>query len=131
MVVVHTHIIIRDALTPDKLSKKAKLAIHEADKSDGIIFCDISLWEIIMLTSKKRIEIAASYLEFIALLRKTRNYILQPITPEIAEISTNLSFEINCDPADRIIAATSIFTNSALITADKNLCNSRLINTIW
>jgi len=131
MITVDTHIIIWEALEPGKLSKKAKIEFDKANASDGIIFCDISLWEISMLMAKKRIEIEASFLEFIDLLRKTRNYIFQSITPEIAELSTNLSVEINSDPADRIIAATSLFTNSALVTADKNLRNSKLINTIW
>lgn len=131
MVTVDTHIIIWDALEPEKLSKEAKSEFEKANESDGIIFCDISLWEISMLMVKKRIEIDVSFLEFMDLLRKTRNYIFQPISPEVAELSTNLYTEINSDPADRIIAATSIFTNSALITADKNLRKSKLINTIW
>jgi PIN domain nuclease of toxin-antitoxin system len=131
MVTVDTHIIIWEALVPEKLSRRAKSEFEKANASDGIIFCDISLWEISMLMAKKRIEIDVSFLEFIDLLRKTRNYIFQSISPEIAELSTNLSLEINTDPADRIIAAASIFTNTALITADKNLRKSKLINTIW
>ncbi len=131
MVTVDTHIIIWEALDPGKLSKKAKKEFDKANDSDGLIFCDISLWEISMLIDRKRLEIEASYLEFINLLRATRNYIFQPITPEIADLSTNLLFEINSDPADRLISATSIFANTALITADKNLGNSKKIKTIW
>jgi PIN domain nuclease of toxin-antitoxin system len=131
MVTADTHIIIWEALAPGKLSRKSKRAFDESNESDGIIFCDISLWEISMLMARKRLEIEISFLEFIELLRTTRNYRFQSITPEIADISTNLCSEINSDPADRIIAATSIFLNSALITADQNLRNSKIINTIW
>jgi len=53
------------------------------------------------------------------------------ITPEIAELSTQLPTEINLDPADRIIAALSIFTNTKLVTADDNLRKSTKIKTIW
>jgi len=131
MVTVDTHIIIWEALEPGKLSKKAKSAFEKANATDGIIICDISLWEISMLLFKKRIEIEATYMEFIDLLRTTRHYIVQSITPEIAELSTNLSLDIHADPADRLIAATSIFSNSGLITADTNLRKSKAINTIW
>ena len=58
------------------------------------------------------------------------NFIFKGITPEIAELSTNLPETINQDPADRIISATSIITNTPLITADKNLLKSNL-RTIW
>ncbi len=33
--------------------------------------------------------------------------------------------------ADRIIAATSLVENAPLVTADKNLINAKVINTIW
>jgi PIN domain nuclease of toxin-antitoxin system len=131
MITVDTHIIIWEALDPQKLSKKALQQFKKANDSDGIIFCDITLWEISMLISKNRLEIEASFKEFIDLLVKTRNYVFQPITTEIADISNNLLKDLNSDPADRIIAATSLYTNSVLITADKNLQKSKIIKTIW
>lgn len=131
MITVDTHIIIWEALDPKKLSKKANLQFNKANESDGIIISDISLWELSMLMSKKRMEIDATILEFIDLLTKTRNYYFQNITPEIADISNTLHDKLNSDPADLIIAATSIFTNSGLITADKNLQKSKVLKTIW
>ncbi|MFQ6614225.1 MAG: type II toxin-antitoxin system VapC family toxin [Fidelibacterota bacterium] len=131
IVTVDTHIIIWEALEPGKLSKKAKHAFDRANESDGLIFCDISLWEISMLITKKRLEIEIPFLEFIDLIRTTRNYTFQSISPEIADISTNLGSEINSDPVDRIIAATAIYSNSLLITADQNFINSKLVSTIW
>lgn len=131
MVTVDTHIIIWEALDPAKLSKKAKIEFDKANASDGLIFCDISLWEISMLMAKRRMELEVSYLDFIDLLTTTRNYIFQPNTPEIVDLSTELSQEINSGPADRMIAATSSILDSPLITADKTLRSSRRITTIW
>ena len=131
MIVADTHIIVWDALKPESLSKKAREALLIANETDGIIFCEISLWEIAMLIQKNRIKINASYLEFISLLKSSNNYIFKGISPEIAELSANLPEKINQDPADRIICATSILTNVELITADKNLRKFKSLRTIW
>ena len=55
VIVLDTHVIIWDALKPNLLSKKAKQLINQANDEDGIIFCEISLWEIAMLIKKNRI----------------------------------------------------------------------------
>ncbi len=131
VIVVDTHIIIWDALKPEKISKKAKKAINNANASDGILFCEISLWEIAMLISKSKLNVDTSYSEFINLVFASNNYQYRGITPEIAEKSTSLPDEVNKDPADRIIAATSIIQKSPLVTADKNLIKATCIETIW
>lgn len=131
MIVVDTHIIIWDALKPDQLSKKAKKAIDKANESDGILFCEISLWEIAMLISKSKLTVETSYQEFIKLVFASNSYHFQGITPEIADMSSTLPDEVNKDPADRIISATSIIHKIPLITADKNLLNATCIETIW
>ena len=131
VITVDTHVIIWNALKPGLLSKKAKQAIQNANKTDGMIFCEISLWEISMLIKKKRIHIDESYLEFINLVKISNNYIFQGITPAIADLSTNLPPEINADPADRIICTTSLILKAPLVTADYNLRKSKKIITIW
>lgn len=131
MITIDTHIIIWDALKPEMLSETAKKEILKANNSDGMIISDISLWEIAMLVKKDRIEIGIGYLDFIDLVMLSNKYIIQPITPKIADLSISFSKDINADPADRLIAATSIFTSTSLLTADKNLLQSNILKTIW
>jgi PIN domain nuclease of toxin-antitoxin system len=131
MIVADTHIIIWNALKPEMLSRKAEKAISTANNSDGIIFCDISLWEIAMLMHKGRLSIDVEYLEFIKLILESNNYVYRGITPEIARLSAKLFSDNNKDPADRIITATSIIENAKLVTADKKLRQSRKVTTIW
>jgi len=131
MIVVDTHIIIWNALKPEMLSGKAEKAISAANNSDGIIFCEISLWEIAMLMNKGRLIIDIEYIEFIKLILESNKYVLRGISPEIAWLSTDLFSDNNKDPADRIIAATSIIENANLITADKELRHSKEVATIW
>jgi len=129
MILLDTCAIIWDALENTKLTATAKKAIKRDDKD--LLICDISIWEISMLIKKGRLEIDDTSFGFINLLLQSRNFIIQDITPKIAELSVNFGPEINGDPADRLIAATSIFRNAPIVTADKNLRDATIIETIW
>ena len=131
MIVADTQVIIWDALKPELLSPKAKKAICEANRLDGIIFCEISLWEIAMLMKKRRLSVDVNYQEFIRLVSDSNNYIFKGISPQIAELSTHLFSTTNKDPADRIISATAIIEKANLVTSDKILRRSKKIHTIW
>ena len=131
MIILDTCAILWDSLAPEKLSTKAKRRIDNADKGNKLIICDISIWEIAMLVKRNRISIDASSSEFINLYLKTRNIEIKRITPEIAELSVKLGAEINNDPADRLIAATSILYNAPIVTADQNLRSSKILETVW
>ncbi len=129
MILLDTCTIIWDALEPSKLSLNANKAIEDA--GNDLIICDISIWEIAMLINRNRLAVDSTPSEFIKLILQSRNFRIQDITPLIAELSVNFGPEINNDPADRLISATSILLNTPLITADKNLRNATLIETIW
>lgn len=131
MIIMDTCAIIWDALEPAKLTKKAKKAIGNADNNNDLLICDISIWEIAMLVKRKRIEVDESPANLIRIILSSRNYNVVNITPEIAELSVNLDSTINSDPADRLIAATSILKQAPVITADQNLRNVNVLETIW
>ena len=129
MIVLDTCTIIWDALESSKLSPLATKAVKHS--SNELIICDISFWEISMLIKRKRLEVDETASGFIRLILQSRNFHIQEITAEIAELSVNLGPEINNDPADRLIAATSILGNAPIITADQSLRDATLPETIW
>jgi PIN domain nuclease of toxin-antitoxin system len=131
MILMDTCALVWDALDPAKLSAAALGAIDTADQHNTLIIADISLWEVAMLVNKGRIQINTTPANFINLYLQSRNIMVHAISPEIAELSVNIGAEINNDPADRIIAATSIIHNARLVTADQNLRNSSLLDTVW
>ena len=129
MILLDTCAIIWDALDASKLSPDARNTIELNERS--LIICDISIWEIAMLIKRKRLVLDDTAAGFINLLLQSRNYFIQEITPEIAELAVNFGSEINNDPADRLIAATSILGNAPIVTADQNLRNTTMVETIW
>ena len=131
MILMDTCAIVWDALEPAKLSQKAITAINNADQQNALIICDISIWEISMLIKKGRIQVDTTAANFINLFLQSRNVSVKSISPEIAELSVNFGSEITNDPADRIIAATSIIHNSRIVTADQNLLSSEMLDTVW
>lgn len=131
MIVLDTHVIIWDALAPERLSEPARAAIAEANQGDGLIICDISLWEIAMLLHRGRLRVDTDPLSFINLVLQANKTRVQAITPHIATLSTQFPAEINKDPADRLIAATTLAENGTLLTANRNLQAAELVPTLW
>ena len=129
MIVLDTCALIWDAVDTSQLTATARNAIEHHENE--LIICDISIWEIAMLIRKERLVIDRSASGFIKLLLEARNFQIQEITPEIAELSVNFGTEINNDPADRLIAATSILCNAPIISADQNFRKAAVVETIW
>ena len=131
MIVVDTHVLIWDALTPDRLSVTAQRALSEANAGDGLLICDISLWEIAMFIQKGRVQVDVDCQSFINLILQANKTRVQPITPLIAALSVQLPAGINKDPADRLIIATALAENAPLLTADRNMRDTNMVTTIW
>jgi PIN domain nuclease of toxin-antitoxin system len=131
VIVMDTCAIIWDAIDPAKISAKAKKAINKADENNALFICDISLWEIAMLITRKRVEIDETPANFLRLVLSSKNYTVVSISPEIAELSVTLASEINNDPADRIIVASAMLKQAPLVTADNNLRRAKIVETIW
>ena len=131
MIVADTHTLIWDALAPDRLSATAQRALSEANAGDGLLICDISLWEIAMFIQRGRVQVDVDCQSFINLILQANKTRVQPITPLIAALSVQLPAEINRDPADRLIVATALAENARLLTADRNLRNTDVIATVW
>jgi len=131
MILLDTHVIVWNVLAPERISPRAQAAITQAHQEDGIVLCDISLWEIAMLIQKGRIQLETDSLTFINLLLQANKLVVQPISPQIATLSAQLPAPINQDPADRLIAATSIIARLPLVTADRNLQNAPQLLTLW
>jgi PIN domain nuclease of toxin-antitoxin system len=82
----------------------------------------IVLWEIAKLAQLGRIEVDLDDAEVVRTLGAVHVW---PITLEIAKTSTRL--DVRGDPADELIAATSVVQNVALLTRDRNLRRSRMV----
>jgi len=82
----------------------------------------IVMWEIAKLAQLKRIEVDLGDPEVARVLGAIY---IWPITADVARSSTRL--DIRSDPADELIAATSVVHNVPLVTRDRRLKSSKLV----
>jgi PIN domain nuclease of toxin-antitoxin system len=123
--------MVFDSLEPGRLSKKASDAISQADTKGVLACCDISLWEIAMLIAKGRLDPGTDSQKFIRLVLMARNIKVLPITVEIATKSAQPRFCPHGDPADRIIAASTIINKAKLVTSDQKLTTIAGLHIVW
>ena len=125
MIVLDTHILLWLHIEKQKVPNEV---FTEVERKIDLGISAISLWEISMLYQKKRIELPCKPLEWFNLTFSNPKFKLLPITPEIAAISGTL--EMHGDPADRIIAASSIFHKCPLATVDGKLCELDFLDIV-
>ncbi len=82
----------------------------------------IVLWELSKLVQLGRINIEFEQPKVERTLRRIHTW---PLTLEVCRQSSNL--DIRSDPADEIIAATSVVENVPLVTRDRKLLDSQMI----
>jgi len=92
---------------------------------DRPYLADISLWEVVMLTERGRLNLDAPVGDWLALATNPRTVNVVPISAAIAA-ETQLARMLR-DPADRLIVATSRILGVPLFTNDRPILRSRLV----
>ncbi len=130
MILLDTHALVFDALARDRLSRGARKAIDEGDAAGDLACCDISLWEIAMLISKRRLRVEEDTVVFLQTVIAARSLRVIPISAEIATLSASDEVGVG-DPADRLIAATALHYGAPLITRYRALAAVPGLEIIW
>lgn len=98
---------------------------HELLSRDEWGVSDIVLWEIEMLYARGRIRFG---LDHPPLLEALRRITIWPITPQVGINLRHLDF--HSDPADEIIAATSLAHDVPLVTRDERIRASKKVRCL-
>ena len=116
MLNLDTHILIY-LLNGDLNDREYQLVVQTPLAISGIV-----LWELAKLIQLGRISLDLNSPIFQSCLQQL---IVIPISLEIARMSTQLDF--TSDPADELIAATSIVEGIPLLTRDQKILTSQLV----
>src|SRR5437763_620772 len=116
MLNVDTHVLLY-AVTGQLKPLETKPLQSETWSSPAIV-----LWEVAKLAQLGRIEVDLENADAVRVLARLHVW---PLTREIAHASTRL--DVRGDPADEVIAATSVVHNVALVTRDTQLRRSKIV----
>ena len=116
MLNLDTHIVVA-LLSGTLTDTERELVIAEP-----LAVSDIVLWELAKLVELGRVDLDLDDPQLQAFLRSVTIF---PITLDIAQKSTVLDFQ--SDPADEIIAATSIIEQIPLLTRDRRILKSKIV----
>ena len=116
MLNLDTHVLL-DAVAGELTAREKRLLTSQRWSISAIV-----LWEIAKLAQLGRIELD---LDDPLVARTLAAMHVWPITVEIAKASTRL--DLRSDPADELIAATSVVHHVPLLTRDRQLRRSRLV----
>jgi PIN domain nuclease of toxin-antitoxin system len=116
MLNVDTHVLLY-AVTGALRPREARLLSADPWSISAIV-----LWEIATLAQLGRIAVDLDDAEVVRVLARVHVW---PVTREIARASTRL--DVRGDPADELIAATSVVQNIPLVTRDRGLLRSKLV----
>jgi PIN domain nuclease of toxin-antitoxin system len=130
VILVDTHVVVWLAFEQNRLSKKARSAIDDArTKEDGLAISDITLLELAMLANKGRVRLDISLESFLQEV-ETR-FVVLPLSGRACARAMGLPKTYPKDPADRIIGATALVEGLSLVTADREIHRSKLVQTLW
>jgi len=90
--------------------------------SHRLAISDIVIWELAKLIRLGRLDLDLSAAPFQAFYRNREVF---PVSIEVAVCSTRLDFQ--SDPADELIAATSIVHGIPLLTRDRKIRASKMV----
>ena len=116
MLNLDTHILVH-ALQGDLKPVERRLLLQHSWSISAIV-----LWELTKLSQRKRIAIDLRSPDFTRILARVQ---IWPLDLRVCNEIVNLDFQ--SDPADEIIAATSIVHRVPLLTRDEKILGSKLV----
>ncbi len=128
MYVTDTHALLWYLTGDGRLGKEARRIFSKADRGELKVFIPtIVLAEALFVAEKHRIGM--EFIEILENIRKSRNYIIYPMDAEVVIKCKDLNRipELH----DRILVSTAKILRAKVLTKDREIARSGVVETIW
>ncbi len=125
--IVDTCVLLWMAADPDRISKTAH---EQLQKETDLYVSAISAFEVAIKHKKKKLELPMKPWDWFQQTTKFFEIIEIPISAEIAALSTTVEVP-HPDPCDRIIIASAITNNLAILSPDHLIKECKQVDVIW
>lgn len=122
-----THVVVWALQDSSRLKPRARAVIGLAGWGE-LAISDMTLLELAMLIRRKRVLPGMPLEE--ALRQTEEEFTVLPIDWKVAELAVTLDLPQG-DPFDRVIVATALALRIPLISADRAIRKSPLVETVW
>ena len=107
--------------TVDALPTAARNLVDRAAAAQRLFVSDFSYWEVAMLVSKGRLQLATDAAIWLDRAAQAPGITSVPVTRDVLIYSTRLPCEPHGDPADRILLAHAQTLGASLMTCDRGI----------
>lgn len=125
--VTDTHSLVWYFTEDPQLSKKALESFERTIKDGMIIVPAVVLAEIMVIARKGRITL--SFEETLKKIEEYENFDIAPLDADILRVADKIAADMEMH--DKLIAATSLYFEAALITKDEQIKETGIIKTVW
>ncbi|MBM4054225.1 MAG: type II toxin-antitoxin system VapC family toxin [Planctomycetes bacterium] len=125
--ITDTHSLVWYFTDDNRLSSNA-LQAFQASESEGIVIVPAVVLAEVMFIAKKG-KITLSFEDTLKRIEESKNFETAPLNAEI--LKTANAIEADLEMHDRLIAATALHYNAALITKDRAIALSGIVATVW
>ena len=125
--VTDTHSLVWYFTEDARLSKKAFDAFEGTIESGTVIVPAVVLAEIMFIAKKGRVTL--TFEDTLKKIEGYENFDIAPLDAEILTIADKI--EADLEMHDKLIVATALYYEAALITKDELVSKSGVVSTIW
>ena len=129
-VLLDTHVLLWWVQGSSRLPRRHRNLLKRGEADPPVYVSDISLWEVVVLCERRRIELNRPLREWLECAVAPPLVERVGISPAIAAEVAALPADFHRDPADRILVATARVIGARLMTLDERIIESGVVQVV-
>ncbi|MDR9415980.1 MAG: type II toxin-antitoxin system VapC family toxin [Gracilimonas sp.] len=124
MILLDTHIWLWWLSGDNLISSDERQALDQYALRNELCISSITIWEVEILDRKGKLSFSPNFELWMQKILNIDSFKILPIQTDVIMAQRSLPEDFHGDPADRLIAATSIKTGNPLATKDQRIIDS-------